>query len=205
MVLLNLYSRKKDVPDRVQRIGMNIIPDYMLLVHTNLITNQPVTAIRSVALVYHFQQFNHRRHGSLNVFAIHHKLDCVDGTLAPVLLESHRASSDSVQVSALDYESLPFLILRICNRIASLVADMLCRAAQSQLPTNLFRVFVHPGVWKMIKNDIQDNCHSTTQPFFIDYVKARVKKKFIHFSDEVLHLLTETVPTLPFHYIHHIS
>jgi hypothetical protein len=98
---------------------MNIIPDDMLLVQTNLVANQPLTAILSVALVYHFQQFNHCHHDKLNVFAVQHKLDCVAGTLTPVLLDSHRASSDSVHVSALDYESLPFLMLRTCDRIAS--------------------------------------------------------------------------------------
>jgi hypothetical protein len=126
MVLLNLYSRKKDVPDGVSMIGMNIIPDYMLVVHTNLVANQPLNAIRSVALVYRFQQFTHFNHGKLNVFAVHHTLDCVAGTLYPVLLESHRASSYSVHVSVLDYEKLPFIMLRTCDRIATLVSAMLC-------------------------------------------------------------------------------
>jgi hypothetical protein len=171
MVLWNLYSRKNGVPDTVNRIGMNIIPDDMIVVQTNLFTNQPITDIQSVAVVYHFQQFNHFHHGKLNVFA-----DCVAGNLSPLLLESHRASSDSVHMSA-----------------------------QSQLPTNLFRVFVHPGVWKMIKNDMQDNFLSTTHPFYIDQVEVTVKKKSIQFADEVLYLVTETVPTLPSHYIDHIK
>jgi hypothetical protein len=64
MVLLNIYSRNKDVPDGVTQIGMNIIHDDMLLVQTNLVANQPLTDIRSVALVYHFQQFNHCHHGN---------------------------------------------------------------------------------------------------------------------------------------------
>jgi hypothetical protein len=205
VVLLNLYSGKKDVPDGVKRIGMNIIPDDKLLVQTNNVGNQPLTAIRSAVLVYHFQQFNHCHHGKLNVFAVQHKLDYVDGTLTPVLLESHMASSDSVHASALDYKSLPFLILRTCDRIASLVAALICRVAQSQLPMNVFRVFVHPGVWKMIKNNIQDNYHSTTHPFFIDQVEVRVKKKYIQFANKVLHLVTETVHTLPSHYIDRIK
>jgi hypothetical protein len=65
MVLSNLYSKKKDVPDGVKRIGMNIISDDVLLVQTNLVANQPLTDIRSVALVYHhFQQFKHCHHGA---------------------------------------------------------------------------------------------------------------------------------------------
>jgi hypothetical protein len=57
----------------------------------------------------------------------------------------------------------------------------------------------------MINNDIQDNYHSTTHPFFIDQVEVRAKKKSIHFADEVLHLVTETLPTLPSHYINRIK
>jgi hypothetical protein len=107
----------------------------------------------------------------------------------------------------LDYESLPFLIQRMwmCDRIASLVADMICRVAQSQLPKKIFHDFVHPGVWKMIKNDIQDTYHSTNHSFCIDQVEVRVKKKSIHVADEVLYLVTETVPTLPHHYIDRIK
>jgi hypothetical protein len=93
VVLLNLYSRKKDVPDGVKWIGMNIIPDDKLLVQTNNVANQHITAIQSAALVYHFQKFNHCHHGKLNVFAVQHKLDYVAGTLNPVLLEYHMASS----------------------------------------------------------------------------------------------------------------
>jgi hypothetical protein len=96
-------------------------------------------------------------------------------------------------------------MLRTCDHIVSLVSAMLCRVAQSQLPTNVFRVCVHPGAWKMIKNDMEDNFHSTTHPFCIDRVEVTVKKKSIHFSDEVLHLVTETVPTLPSHYIDRIK
>jgi hypothetical protein len=124
---------------------MNIIPDDMLVVQTNLVINQPLTDIQSVAFVYHFQQLNHCHHGKLNVFAEQHKLECVVGTLSPVLLESHRASSDSVHVSVLNYESLPFLMLRMCYRIASLVSAMLCRVAQSQLTTIIFPCFCAPG------------------------------------------------------------
>jgi hypothetical protein len=45
MVLLNLYSKKKDVPERVKRIGMNIISGGIFLLQTNLVTNQPLTDI----------------------------------------------------------------------------------------------------------------------------------------------------------------
>jgi hypothetical protein len=64
---------------------------------------------------------------------------------------------------------------------------------------------VHPGAWKMIKKDIQDNYHLTNHPFFIDQVEVRVKKKSIQFADEVLHLVIETVPTLLSHYIDRIK
>jgi hypothetical protein len=96
-------------------------------------------------------------------------------------------------------------MLRMYDRIASLVSAMLYRVAQSPLPANLFCVLVHPGMWKMIKNEMEDNFHSTTHPFCIDRVEVTVKKKSIHFSDEVLHLVTETVPTLPSHYIDRIK
>jgi hypothetical protein len=89
IVLLNLYSRKKDAPDGVNRIGMNIINDDMFVVQTNLVANHPLTDIRSVALVYHLQQFNHFHRGKTNVFAVQHKLDCVAGTLSPVLLVTY--------------------------------------------------------------------------------------------------------------------
>jgi hypothetical protein len=82
---------------------MNIIPDYMILVQTNIVANKSLTAIRSVALMCHFQQFNYCHHGKLNVFAVQNKLDCVAGNLSLVVLESHRACSDSVHVSVLDY------------------------------------------------------------------------------------------------------
>jgi hypothetical protein len=146
--------------------------------------------------VYHFQQFSHCQHGKLNAFTVQNKLECLTDTLTTVLLDSHRDSSDYVHVSVSYYDSLPCILLRTCGRIASLVVAMLCRVAQSQLPTHLFCVFVHPGVWNIIKKDIQDNYHSTTYLFFIDQVEVRVKKKPLHFVDEVLHLVTDTVSVL---------
>jgi hypothetical protein len=60
-------------------------------------------------------------------------------------------------------------------------------------------------MWKMIKNDMEDNLHSTSQPFFTDQVEVTVKKKSIQFAEEVLYLVTETVPTLPSYYIDRIK
>jgi hypothetical protein len=161
--------------------------------------------IRSVALVYHFQQFKHVHHRKLNVFAVQHKLECVEEVLSPVSATSNKTLSDGIHVACTNYEIIPVLMLRTCNQIASLVAAMLCRVAQSQLPTNLFRVFVHPGVWKMMKDDGKHNYHSTTHPFYIDQVEVSIKKKTIHFADWVLHLVTELLDPSPSHYIYHLK
>jgi hypothetical protein len=74
-----------------------------------------------------------------------------------------------------------------------------------QLTTILFHVFVHPGVWKMLKDDVKHNYHSTTHPFYIDQVEVYMKKKTIHFADEVLHLVTELLDTPPSHYIDNLK
>jgi hypothetical protein len=53
-VKVNLCVRKSKLPE-----GMSILPNGLLLVQTNLLYNLPLTMIRSVALVYHFQQLKH--------------------------------------------------------------------------------------------------------------------------------------------------
>jgi hypothetical protein len=77
---------------------------------------------------------------------------------------------------------------------------MLCRVDHSQLPTNLFRVFVHPGVCKMLKDDVEHNYDSTTHPFYINQVEVPMKKRTIHFAHEVLHLVMEKLHPYASHY-----
>jgi hypothetical protein len=128
--------------------------------------------------MYHFWMFKHGHHGKLNVFAVQRNLKCVKAVMLPVSVTSHKASRDGMHVALTNYESLPLLMLWTCNRIASLVAAMMCRVNKSQLPRNLFRVFVHPGVWKMLKDDVKHkNVPLKKHPFYIDQVEVPVKKK----------------------------
>jgi hypothetical protein len=83
-VNVNLYTMKSDIPYGVRLIGMAILPEGFLLVQTNLPCNLPIRNIIIVALLYHFQQSKHGHHGNLNVFAIQHKLECVEAVMLHV-------------------------------------------------------------------------------------------------------------------------
>jgi hypothetical protein len=53
----------------------------------------------------------------------------------------------------------------------------------------------------MLKDDVEHNYHSTTHPFYINQVEVSIKKKTIHFADEVLHLVRELLDPSSSHYI----
>jgi hypothetical protein len=187
---VNIYWKQDRVPRRVTFPGVVTVPDRILFVQTNVTVVLLVRDIKEVALVLHRQHFTEDHNGFLNVFAVQNQVDCNDGVCSVKAVEDHRASSQDLHRNLQDFASLPVLMYRTCLKVYHACATMLCRIAASQLPTNLCKIDMHPGIWRMIKHHLQHKFRSNNHPFYIDSIPTTITTNRIQFANDLMELQT---------------
>jgi hypothetical protein len=149
------------VPIRVTFPGVVTVTDRILGVQTNVTVVLLVQDIKEVALVLHLQHFTEDHNGFLNMLAVQNQVECNGGVCSAKAVEDHRASSQDLHRNLTDFSSLPVLMYRTRLKVYHECATMLCRIAASQLPTNLCKIDMHPGIWGVIKHLLQHNSDPT--------------------------------------------
>jgi hypothetical protein len=152
---VNLYLKQGQVLSRVSMPGIDTVPRRILFVQTNITVLMPVIDIRAVALVLHRQSLKEEHNGYMNVYACENQLDCVRCVAAVKDMATHKASSQDMYTYLVDFAFFPVLMYEMCFKVYIACATMLCRIAQSQLPTNLCIIDMHPCIWRMLKNTLQ--------------------------------------------------
>jgi hypothetical protein len=94
-------------------------------------------------------------------------VDYNDGVSRVEALEDQKASSQDLHRNLKDFASLPVLMYMTCLKVYHVCATMLCRIAASQLSTNLCKIDMHPGIWRMSKHHLQREFSSNNYPFYI--------------------------------------
>jgi hypothetical protein len=194
---VNLYLKQGQVPSRVSMPGIDTVPRRILFVQTNITVIMPVIDIREVALVLHRQSFKEEHNGYMNVYACENQLDCVRCVAAVKDTATHKASSQDMYTGLVDFVSFPVLMYEMCFKVYGACATMLCRIAQSQLPTNLCRIDMHPGIWRMLKNTLQTQFRSDNHPFYMDKVPSVITASRIQFTNNIMQLETRLIDNDP--------
>jgi hypothetical protein len=194
------------VPRSVTFPGVVTVPDRILFVQTNVTVVLLVRDIKEVALVLHRQHFIEDNNGFLHVFAIQNQVNCNDGVCSVKAVEDHRASSQDLNRNLKDLASLPVLMYRTCLKVYHTCATMLCRIAASQLPTNLCKIDMHPGIWRMIKHHLQNKLCSNNHPFYIDCIPTTITTNRIQFANDLMELQTRILDHNPdTHYTYRVK
>jgi hypothetical protein len=133
-----------------------------------------VIQVKALAFVIHHHKFKEQHNGFLNVYTLENQVDCSRGTAMNKDAKYHVASSQDMYCHFMDYTSLPILMYKPCLKVHFACATMLCRVAQSHLPTNFARVDTHPGIWRMIlRAPMRTNFDPTTTRFsLIRYIQS---------------------------------
>jgi hypothetical protein len=147
-----------------------------------------VRDIREVALFLHRQHFTEDHNGFLNVFAFQNQVDCNDGVASAKDVEDHKSSSQDLHRNLKDFDSLLLLMYRTCLKVYHTCATMLCRSAASQLPTNLCKIDMQPGIWRMIKHHLQHKFCSNNHHFYINCVPMTIKTNQIQSDNDLMEL-----------------
>jgi hypothetical protein len=203
---VNIYWKQGRVPRRVTFPGVVTVPDRILFVQTNVTVILLVRDIKEVALVLYRQHFTEDHNGFLNVVAVQNQVDCNDSVCSVKAVEDHRASSQDLHRNLKDFASLPVLIYRTCLKVYHACATMLCRIAASQLPTNLCKIDMHPGIWRIIKHHLQHKFRSNNHPFYIDCIPMTITTNWIQFENYLMELQTRILEHDPdTHYIDRVK
>jgi hypothetical protein len=198
---VNIYWKQDRVPRRVTFPGVVTVSDHILFVQTNVTVVLLVRDIKEVYLVLHLQHFTEDHNGFLNVFAVQNELDCNAGVCSVKAVADHRASSQDLHRNLKDFASLSVLMYRTCLKVYHACATMLCRIAASQLPTNLCKIDMHPGIWRMIKHQLQHKFRSNNHPFYIDCIPTTITTHRIQFANDLMELQTRILDHDPYtHY-----
>jgi hypothetical protein len=148
---VNLYLKQGQVPSRVSMPGIKTVPRRILCVQKNITVVMPVIEIRAVALFLHIKSFKEEHNGYMNVYACENQVECVRCVAAVKGIATHKASSQDMYTDLVEFVSFSVLIYVMCFKVYGACAKMLCRIAQSQLPTNLCRIDILPaygGCWR---------------------------------------------------------
>jgi hypothetical protein len=148
----------------------------------------PVIDIRAVALVLHRKYFKEEHNGYMNVYACENQVDCVRCVSAVKDMATHKASSQDMYTDLVDFVSFPVLMYEMCFKVHGAWATMLCRIAQSYLPTNLCIIDMHPCIWRMLKNTLQTQFRSENHPFYMDKVPSFITASRIQFTNNIMKL-----------------
>jgi hypothetical protein len=124
-------------------------------------------------------------------------MDCNDGICSVKAVEDHRASSQDLHRNLKYCASLPVLMYRTCLKVYHARATMLCRVAASQLPTNLCKIDMHPGIWRMIKHYLEHKFRSNNHPFYIDCIPITNTTNRIQFANDLMELQTRILDHAP--------
>jgi hypothetical protein len=187
---VNLYLNQGQVPSIVSTTGNDTVPRRMLFVQTHITAVMPVIDIRAVALVLHRQSFKEEHNCFTNVYDCEKQEDCVRCVAAAKDRATHNASSQDMYNDLLDFVSFSVLMYEMCFKVYGACATMLCQIAPSQLPTNLFGIDMHPGIWRMLNNTFETQLRSENHPFYMDKVPSVITSSRIQFTNNIMQIKT---------------
>jgi hypothetical protein len=133
----------------------------------------------------------------MNMYACENQLNCVRCVAAVKDTATHMASSQDMYTDLVDFVSFPVLMYELCFKVYGACATILCRIAQSELPTNLYRIDIHRGIWRMLKNTLQTQFRSDNYPFYMDKVPSVITARRIQFTNNIMHLETRLIDNDP--------
>jgi hypothetical protein len=197
---VNLYMKEEQIPSQVAFSGVATVPGRILFAQTNVTVDLLVSQVRAFDLVLHRQRFTAERNRFMSVFAVDNQVDCTCGTIRNKELQHHVSSSQDLHGNFLDFVSVSFLMYKTCVQVYSACATMMCRVAQSQLPTNLCRINMHPSIWRIITASLQNEFGSDNHPFYIDQIPSIITVYNVNFVNNVMALQTRLEMESPQHH-----